>query len=324
MTSEKHRLDVTIIVPPDAQTLDVVGPLDVFREATRQSDGHAAYDVHLLAVHAVDVVRTDGLTLVPDGSIHDSDRPIDTLLMAGTPHVLDMAPFADLHAWLRRRAPSIRRIGSVCTGAFFLGEAGLLAGRRVTTHWEDADLLASRYATAVVEPDRIHVRDGPLCTSAGVTAGIDLALSLVEEDFGRELAMRVARRLVVFLKRPGGQSQFSQHLAAQLSLRGRMEEVRHWVLDHLADELTVSRLAAKSAMSERNFSRMFLEETGVTPAEFVETARLEAARRLLEDSSLPLETVAARCGFGSHHRMRRVFQRRIATTPRDYRRCFER
>ncbi|MEP9378696.1 GlxA family transcriptional regulator [Aquabacter sp. CN5-332] len=322
MARRAHTIPVAIVVPPGAQTLDVVGPLDVFREATRQSEGRAAYAIQLIALEPGGFVRTDGLTLVPDASIHDEDHPIDTLLVAGTPHVADVAAFGDFHAWLRRRTPEMRRFGSVCTGVFFLGEAGLLTGRRVTTHWEDAAALALRYPSALVEPDKIYVKDGALYTSAGVTAGIDLALSLVEEDHGRELAMRVARRLIVFLKRPGGQSQFSQHLAAQLALESRVETIQHWILDHLTDELTIPRLAGKAGMSERNFSRIFLEETGSTPADFVEAARIEAARQLLEDTSLSLQSVAARCGFGSPDTMRRAFIRRIGTAPNEYRTRF--
>jgi transcriptional regulator GlxA family with amidase domain len=324
MVHHARRISVGIVVPPGAQTLDVVGPLDVFREATRQSDGRAIYDVQLIALEASGQVHTDGLTLVSDCSIYDGDRPIDTLLVAGTPHVADVAAFGDFHAWLRRRTPEMRRFGSVCTGVFFLAEAGLLAGRRATTHWEDAAMLATRYPSALVDPDKIYVKDGALYTSAGVTAGIDLALSLVEEDHGRELAMRVARRLIVFLKRPGGQSQFSQHLAAQLALESRVETIQHWILDHLAGELTITRLAAEAGMSERNFSRIFLAETGSTPAHFVEAARIEAARRLLEDTSLSLQSVAGRCGFGSPDTMRRAFIRRIGSAPLEYRDRFQR
>jgi len=316
---EPQPINVALVVPPGAQTLDVVGPLDVFREATRQSKGKAAYSVRIVSVDRKRVLRTDGLTLVPDSSIYAADEPIDTLLVAGTPHVADLPAFGDFYAWLRRRVRATRRFGSVCTGVFFLGEAGLLSGRRVTTHWEDALALSERYPDAILEPDQIFVKDGALYTSAGVTAGIDLALRLVEEDLGRSLAMIVARRLVVFLKRPGGQSQFSQHLAAQFASESRVEGIQHWILENLTTDLSVVRLAERAGMSERNFSRVFLSESGTTPAEFVEAARVEAARRLLEDSAMPLQTVAVRCGFGSFDTMRRSLRRRLGATPHEYR-----
>lgn len=325
MKSAGHRpiiLNVGIVVPAGAQTLDIVGPLDVFQEANRQSNGAISYSVRMISLGRNKFIRTDGLSIVADTSIYKKDDSIDTLLVAGTPHVGDVSCFGDLYAWLRRRVPKIRRFGSVCTGVFFLGEAGLLSGRRVTTHWEDAHALSVRYPDTIVEPDRIFVKDGALYTSAGVTAGIDLALKLVEDDCGRELAMTVARRLVVFLKRPGGQSQFSQHLTAQLDMKRRTESIQHWILDNLKGDLSVARLAAKAGMSERNFIRVFRVEAGITPAEYVETARVDAARRILEDSDIALQRVVTRCGFGSLDTMRRSFRRRIGVTPHEYRSRF--
>jgi len=321
--SKPQVMRIVLAVPPGAQSLDVVGPLDVFQEATRQSKGKVVYSVRIMSLDRALVLHTDGLKLLPDTSIYASDEPIDTLLVAGTPHVADLSAFGDFYAWLRRRAPKMRRFGSVCTGVFFLGEAGLLSGRRVTTHWEDAAALAARYPEAILEADQIFVKDGALYTSAGVTAGIDLALRLVEEDLGRELAMIVARRLVVFLKRPGGQSQFSQHLAAQFTSGNRVEDVQHWALENLSKDLGVARLAKRAGMSERNFSRIFFAETGTTPAEFVEAARVEAARQLLEDSAMALQTVSTRCGFGSIDTMRRAFRRHLGATPHEYRMRFQ-
>jgi len=317
--SKPQRISVVLAVPPGAQSLDVVGPLDVFREATRQSKRRIVYSVCIMSLDREPILHTDGLKLVPDTSIYASDEPIDTLLVAGTPHVTDLSVFGDFYAWLRRRVPTVRRFGSVCTGVFFLGEAGLLSGRRVTTHWEDAAALAARYPEVILEADQIFVRDAALYTSAGVTAGIDLAMRLVEEDLGRDIAMIVARRLVVFLKRPGGQSQFSQHLAAQFTSGSRVENVQHWALENLAKDLSVSNLAERVGMSERNFSRVFLSETSQTVAEFVEIARVEAARQLLEDSAMPLQVVVVRCGFGTIDTMRRSFRRRLGITPHEYR-----
>src|SRR3984893_11560136 len=313
---------IAIAVPPNAQSLDVFGPLDVFVEATRQSGGTAVYDTCLVAIEKGSVVRTGGVSLLVDKSIYDSDAPYDTLLVAGSPDFSRAESYADFQQWLRQRAAEGPRYGSVGTGAFFLGAAGLLDGRSVTTHWQHAAELAARFPAARVEPDQIYVKDGPLYTSAGVTAGIDLALRLVEDDHGRELALTVARRLVVFLKRPGGQSQFSAHLAAQIATETRIQSVQHWILDNLTAELSIAALANHAAMSVRNLTRVFQSETGVTPTDYVEAARLDAARRLLEDSDVPLQRVASRCGFGSTDTMRRAFMRRIGTGPHDYRARF--
>jgi transcriptional regulator GlxA family with amidase domain len=228
----------------------------------------------------------------------------------------------ELRRWLRGMARRVRRLASVCSGAFVLAEAGLLDGRRATTHWAGLPILERRYPRIHVDADAIFVRDGRVYTSAGVTAGIDLALALVEEDLGRATALAVARRLVVFLKRPGGQSQFSRHLAAQTIEPGALRGVPEWILEHLDDDLPVERLARRAAMSPRNFARVFRRSTGLTPAKYVEHARVEAARRLLEDGADGLEAVAARCGFASGERMRRTFVRHVGVVPIDYRRLF--
>ena len=315
---------VAIVVPPNAQSLDVSGPLDAFLEANRQSEGNADYEVRLVATGTDRMVKAGGMSLVADASIFDEDRPIDTLLVAGTPDYAQAYSSEDLHTWLRRLTPATRRYGSVCTGAFFLGAAGLLDGLSATTHWQHAAELAERFPAAKIVPDQIYVEDGSLYTSAGVTAGIDLALKLIEDDHGRELALKVARRLVVFLKRPGGQSQFSAHLAAQIATEDRIQAVQHWILDHLPLDLTLKSLAERAAMSVRNFTRVFQSETGITPTDFVEMARIDAARRLLEDTDTPLQRVASRCGFANPDTMRRAFMRRIGTGPSDYRERFRR
>jgi transcriptional regulator GlxA family with amidase domain len=313
---------VVIVVPENAQSLDVSGPLDAFLEANRQSNGQAAYDVRLVAAGADRVVRAAGLSLLADATIGDHDGAIDTLLVAGTPDYAQAYAAQPLHAWLRRRAAETRRFGSVCTGAFFLGAAGLLDGLSATTHWQHAAELAERFPAASIVPDQIYVQDGRLYTSAGVTAGIDLALKLIEDDHGRDLALTVARRLVVFLKRPGGQSQFSAHLAAQIATEGRIQAVQHWILEHLSLDLSLAALAARAAMSVRNFTRVFQGETGLTPGDFVEMARVDEARRLLADTDIPLQRVATRCGFANPDTMRRAFLRQIKTGPSDYRERF--
>jgi transcriptional regulator GlxA family with amidase domain len=319
MVAKPARKSVAIIVPPKAQSLDVSGPLDAFLEANRYSSGGPVYEVKLVATGVCRTIRAGGMSLVADSSIFDEVGAIDTMLVAGTPDYAIAHTSTDLHAWLRRRAPRTRRYGSVCTGAFFLGAAGLLDGMNATTHWQHAAELAESFPAAKVVPDQIYVQDGALYTSAGVTAGIDLALKLIEDDHGRDLALTVARRLVVFLKRPGGQSQFSAHLAAQIADEGKIRTLQHWILDHLSHDLSLEALANRAAMSVRNLTRVFHDETGITPADFVEMARVDAARRLLEESETPLQRVASRCGFASPDTMRRAFLRRINTGPSDYR-----
>lgn len=313
---------VAIIVPQNAQSLDISGPLDAFLEANRQAPDKCNYEMRLLSTGPERTVKAGAMSLVTNNSILEDKEPIDTLLVAGTPDYGQAYGATELHAWLRQKAPQCRRHGSVCTGAFFLGAAGLLDGLNVTTHWQHARELAERFPAARIVPDQIFVQDGALWTSAGVTAGIDLALKLIEDDCGREVALLVARRLVVFLKRPGGQSQFSAHLAAQLATESRIQSVQHWILDHLSLDLTVTILASRAAMSVRNFTRVFQQETGITPADFVEKARVDSARRLLEDTDKPQQRVASSCGFANPDTMRRAFLRRLGTGPREYRERF--
>ena len=313
---------IAIIVPHDAQSLDISGPLDAFLEANRQAPGKCSYAVRLIATGSDRIVKVGGMSLVTDSSIFDDEAPIDTLLVAGTPNYADAYTESPLHVWLRRHALRSRRHGSVCTGAFFLGGAGMLDGLNVTTHWQHAAELAERFPAAKVVSDQIFVQDGSLWTSAGVTAGIDLALKLIEDDHGRDVALSVARRLVVFLKRPGGQSQFSAHLAAQVATEERIQAVQHWILDHLPLELSVRNLALRAAMSVRNFTRVFQQEAGMTPADFVEMARVDSARRLLEDTDKPLQRVASSCGFANPDTMRRAFLRRVGVGPSEYRERF--
>ncbi|HEY9467369.1 MAG TPA: helix-turn-helix domain-containing protein, partial [Vicinamibacterales bacterium] len=227
-----------------------------------------------------------------------------------------------LRAWLGRMAPRVRRLGSVCTGTFILAAAGLLTGKRATTHWASCDTLAKMYPTVRVEPDPIFIRDGRIYTSAGVTAGMDLALALVEEDFGRHIALGVARQLVMFLQRPGGQSQFSSQLAIQTADREPLRELVEWIADHLNGDLSVPALAERIAMSPRHFARVFTAEMHMTPARFVEVQRVEAARRRLEESSDGVECVATTCGFGGAEVMRRAFLRTVRVSPTDYRNRF--
>ncbi|QIG98206.1 GlxA family transcriptional regulator [Bradyrhizobium sp. 6(2017)] len=315
---------VAIVVPQNAQSLDISGPLDAFLEANRQAPGKCNYEVRLLSTSWDRNVTAGGMSLMAHGSIFDDDGPIDTLLVAGTPDYAQAYKEPATCTLLRRHALRSRRYGSDGTGAFFLGAAGLLDGLNVTTHWQHTSELAEKFPAAKVSPDRIFVQDGALCTSAGVAAGIDLALKLIEDDHGYSLALSVARRLVVFLKRSGGQSQVSAHLAAQGAKEGRIHAVQHWILEHLQLELTVKTLALRTAMSVRNFTRVFQEEAGVTPGNFVEMARVDRARRLLEDTNRPLKCVATLCGFANRDTMRRAFMRRIGTGPNEHRDRFRR
>ena len=311
---------VCFFVPPGGYALEFIGPSDVFEEANRQA-GRRVYDIEFISEEPRLVTCRSGLRFMPDRTIRDADEPIDTLIVVGA---LDpLAPASpSFVAWVQRQAPNTRRYGAVCTGAFLLGAAGLLDNRHVTTHWQFAPALAEAFPAAIVEPDRIFVRDGPMFTSAGVTAGADLALALVEEDLGRSAALAVARWLVMFLKRPGGQSQFSIQLAAQAASRTPILDVQQWIRDNPQAKLSVRELAQRSGMSERSFARVFRGQTGITPAHFVEATRVDAARRLLEETNLPLQRVASASGFGSTEALRRVFLRQMGLRPSDYRSRF--
>ena len=317
---------VVFVIFPGFEILDLSGPLSIFFNANRVTeparDGEPAYRIEVVATRAGRVDSQQGLGTIAERGLPPPGEAIDTLVVIGGSGVHAAAEEAELVGWLRRTAPFVRRVCAVCTGAFLLARAGLLDGRRATTHWASCPALAKEYAAVAVEPDAIHVADGNVYTSAGITAGMDLGLALVEEDFGRPVAMAVARWLVMFAKRPGGQSQFSTHLAAQMTEHGPIRKLQEWVLDHLASDLSVPVLAGRAGMSPRNFARVFVRETGTTPADFVELARVEAARRQLEESALPVDGVARQCGFGTAEAMRRSFQRRLRISPQDYRARF--
>jgi transcriptional regulator GlxA family with amidase domain len=311
---------IEMLAYPRVQLLDVCGPLQVFATANEQvaeGGGAPPYALRVVAKDAQSVTASSGLdiatSLLPRGN-----AAVDTLIVAGGPGVEAAATDPMLVEWLRRRASQARRVASVCTGAFLLAASGALDGRRAATHWSVCGELARRFPKVRVEPDPIFIRDGAVWTSAGVTAGIDLALALVEEDLGRTMALAVARYLVVFLKRPGGQAQFS----AALSLQAAEDEfgtLHDWIGKHLADDLSLPRLAGRAAMSERSFSRHYLDATGLTPARAVERLRVEAARRMLSETRQPVKRISQRCGFGSEETMRRSFLRVLAATPQDYR-----
>ena len=310
---------IEILAFPAVQLLDVAGPLQVFASANERAGG-APYELRVVAMSGSMVTTSAGLGLSagPLSAVHS---PLNTLVIAGGRGVDDAAGDLALLDWVQGRAARARRVASVCTGAFVLAAAGLLDGRRAATHWTRCAELARRFPAVRVEPDPIFVTDGPVWTSAGVTAGIDLALALVEEDLGPALALSVARHLVVFLKRPGGQAQFSEVLARQTE-DDRFGPLHAWMATHLDADLSLPVLAAQAGMSERSLSRLYLAATGHSPARSVERLRLEAARTLLADTRLPMKRVALRCGFGSEETMRRSFLRLLALTPKDYRQRF--
>lgn len=314
---------VVIVTYPGLQPLDVVGPAEVFGAASRLGQG--AYHVDVVARDpGALAARGGGYSIVPSATTAGWRGPIDTLLVAGGFGVREAEHDEALVAWLRVAAGGARRVASVCTGALLLARAGLLDGRRATTHWASCADLARRYPAVEVDPDPIFVRDGSVWTSAGVTAGMDLALALVEEDLGADAAREVARWLVVFLQRPGGQAQFSSHLAAGPAARPPLRELQGWMADHLDADLRVEALAARACMSPRNFARAFRRETGLTPAAYVESIRVEAARQRLERAAEPVEAIAAATGFGTPETMRRAFARRVGVAPNEYRARFRR
>jgi transcriptional regulator GlxA family with amidase domain len=314
---------IDVLAFPKVQLLDVTGPVQVFASANdlvEVAGGTPPYRVSVVAEGGGGAMASAGVTLAT-GPLTKRGEALDTLLVAGGEGVDAAAGNPVLIDWVRHRAAEARRVASVCTGAFMLAAAGLLDGRRAATHWKYCAKLAERYPAVRVEPDPIYVCDGAIWTSAGVTAGIDLALALVEEDLGRSMALAVARYLVVFLKRPGGQAQFSVALALQAS-DDKFGALHDWINQHLSGDLSLSVLADQAEMSERSFSRHYAEATGQTPARAIERLRLEAAQRLLSETRLPVKRIAQRCGFGSEETMRRSFHRMIDVTPQDYRARF--
>ncbi|MFG1677406.1 GlxA family transcriptional regulator [Micromonospora sp. NPDC049282] len=305
--------DVLILLFPGVQSLDVTGPLEVFAGAG------AAYRVATASPGGAAVRTSSGLTLVPDGDLPAGPAP-DTVIVPGGEGTRDTDP--RIVRWLRAHAAEARRVVSVCSGAFVLAEAGLLAGRRATTHWRVCGTLARRYPDVQVDPEPIFIRDGPIATSAGVTAGIDLALALVEEDLGRDVALTIARHLVMFLRRPANQAQFSAQLSAQVASRSGLREAQRWITDNPHADLSIPALARRASLSPRQFARAFTAEVGETPGRYVDRVRLETARRLLAESDDSIDRIAGRCGYGTSEAMRRAFVRVLGVPPTEYRRRF--
>ncbi|WP_320776787.1 GlxA family transcriptional regulator [Streptomyces sp. CRN 30] len=311
---------VLVVLFDRVQSLDVTGPVEVFAGAESAVPG--SYAIRTAGLDGAPVRTSSGLTLVPDLALTDlADAPAPhTLLVPGGQGT--RRPDPELLDWLREHGPHAQRLVSVCTGAILLAEAGLLDGRRATTHWAYCEELARDHPAIEVDPDPVYVRDGHVSTSAGVTSGIDLALALVEEDLGRATALTIARHLVVFLRRPGNQAQFSAQLAAQTAQREPLREVQQFITEHPGGDLSVESLAARAGFSPRHFARAFQAETGTPPGRYVDRVRLEHARRLLEDTADGVEEISRASGYGTPEAMRRAFVKALGTAPAEYRRRF--
>ena len=318
---------IGIVAFPGVDALDITGPSDVFAFANKviQKEGisqETVYPVTLLAEQAGPVKTMSGLQIIADQSFSQINENYDTLLIPGG-FLEDVLPNTEIVGVIKVMAPKVRRLASVCTGAFLLAESGLLDGCKATTHWNWSAELSEKYPQVNVEADRIFVKEGNIFTSGGITSGIDLALAMVEEDWGQKIALAVAQFIVVFLKRPGGQSQFSNYLAREASSRSDLRDLQSWIMQNPAEDLRVEMLAERMAMSSRNFARLFfLSETGITPAKFVEMVRIDAARNLLELTKFPVNNIADNSGFKDPENMRRAFMRQLGVNPRDYRNRF--
>ena len=335
---------IVFVITPHSVLLDVTGPLQAFHDAnllapnrpngeqdiaTNKPENtsrlpHLPYDIVLASRNGGPIITDTGIALPTIALAEVSKQPIDTLIIAGTDEKLAALQDTVLLNWLIAQQNRVRRVASICIGAFLLGQAGYLTGREVVTHWRWCDHLAQHFPDAKVKTDPIYVRDGPVWTSAGVTTGIDMAIAMIEQDLGREQALAVARGLIMFIKRPGGQSQFSQPLTQQATDKtGRFDDLHVWMRKNLHLRLNVEDLAAQAHMSPRNFSRIYARETGKGPAHALEAMRLDEARHYLENSDLTIGKIASLCGFGDDERMRRAFVKNLGVAPGDYRARFK-
>ncbi|MEM8744824.1 MAG: GlxA family transcriptional regulator [Pseudomonadota bacterium] len=321
--NQNGPIPVEIVVFDNGNLLDIAGPLQVLTSCNELLEHRGAEPAYQSSVISATpgLVRTSSGLEVAAGALPDADTPLDTLVVCGGHGVHRAIENSTLVEWVSARASTARRVASVCTGAFLLAAAGLLEGRRAVTHWAHCDELAAAHPEVSVEADPIFIEDGKVWTSAGVTSGIDLMLALVERDLGRSLALAVARQIVVYLKRPGGQAQFSAELELQ-DRTDRFDRLHTWAKDNLDGDLSVANLASFSGLSERSFNRRYKEATGVTPARAVERMRLEAAQRYLCGSDFSVKEIARRCGFGTEETMRRSFIRQVGTAPSEFRRRF--
>lgn len=317
-----RKITVGVVLFPRFQLLDLSGPSDAFGEVKVLSEGHSQYEILTIGTTRGPVKSSSGITIMPDRTIFDPCPPLDTVLVPGGLGVFDVLEDTTVLDWLRLQSKSCRRLGAVCNGGFALGAAGLLDSKTVSTHWMDASRMASMFPKAVIEPDRIYVKDGSLYTTAGVTAGIDLSLLLIEEDFGKKMALDVAKYLIVYLRRAGGQSQFSPLLEMQADGDSEVAAIQQYILSKIHLGHSVASLAQHFHMSTRNLSRVFSKGTGVTLIAFLNDARIDAARRCLESTDQSIKEIASRCGFENGESLRRLFTRRLEISPLEYRQRF--
>lgn len=317
-----RKITVAVLLFPRFQMLDLAGPGDAFGEVKVLTQGKGEYEILTIGTTRGPIRSSSGITVVPDRTIFDPCPRFDTVLVPGGLGVFDMLDDSTVLEWLTAQSRSCRRLGAVCNGGFALGAAGLLEGRTVSTHWMDATRMAAMFPSAVIEPDRIYVKDGPLYTTAGVTAGIDLSLLMIEEDFGKKMAQDVAKYLIVYLRRAGGQSQFSPLLEMQADRDSEVAGIQQYILGNIQVRHTVESLARHFNMSPRNLSRVFSKRSGATLIAFLSDARIDAARRLLEGTDLTIKEVAGRCGFDNGESLRRLFTRRLSIGPAEYRQRF--
>ncbi|MDF3834263.1 helix-turn-helix domain-containing protein [Cupriavidus basilensis] len=309
---------ILVLIGPGSQASDVVSIAEVFCSAARYANRAPAYWVDLISVDEGPCRLSSGIVVQPGSCLSAWDGPVDTLWVAGFPGMSPLVSDAAVLDWLRRLVPDCRRVAASCTASFVLAEAGCLDGRRATTHWQMADQFAARYPAVRLDADAVFVEDGPMWTSAGMSASVDAALAMVEADCGRTAALRVAHDMILYARRSGGQPQLSSRLAAQFAEMPAIQQLQLWICDNLREDLAVERLAERVHMSPRNFARVFLRETGHTPGLFVERARVELARGLL-DERMPLQDVASQCGFLNANALRRAFVRQVGLPPGGYR-----
>jgi transcriptional regulator GlxA family with amidase domain len=324
-STRKQTRTVDVIVYPGFKAMEAIGPMSVFEYANlhlQRRGQPIGYDVRIASTH-IGAVKSDTLMSLDASKVLDTLMLPDDAIIVGTRNIQDALTSAQsIIDWVEQVWPRIGRLAALCSGAFFLAAAGALDGKRATTHWGVAARLQADFPSISIDADAIFVRAENLWTSAGVTAGIDLALAFVEEDFGRKLALEVATEMVVYLKRPGGQSQFSTHLLSQKTARPSIREIQSWILDNLQQRMPVALLANRAMMSERNFARVFQQEVGLSTQEFIERCRFERATQLLADLGTPIKSAAAGCGFTDEAQMRRVFQKNLGITPKVYRERF--
>jgi transcriptional regulator GlxA family with amidase domain len=317
-----RKITIGMLVFPRFQLLDIAGPCDAFGEVSVLSDGECTYEIFIVGTTRGPVQSSSGMTVMPDRTIFDPCPHFDTLIIPGGLGIFNILEDSTIIEWIATQGRECRRISAVCNGVFALGAAGMIHGRTVTTHWMDAQRLGSMFKRAVVEPDRIFVKDGHIYTTAGVTASIDLSLVFVEEDFGKKMALDVAKYLVVYLRRAGGQSQFSPLLETQAGEDSVVTTVQNYVMNALEVPHTLESIAEYVDMSPRNLTRVFKKERGISPMSYVNDARIDVARRYLETSDLSYKEIAQRCGFEGVKTLRRVFVRRLNITPPEYRERF--